>query len=152
MRKKLFFLSIGLIFFASCKNDDTTVYPINPENTKTLLLGKWNMIKSETLVNGVITDESELKIAGCDYDFFNFKTDGTKEEVYHEMDCSLETFDGTWFYDEVKNSIDVIDNEDGFKTVFEVTSITKTDLKIRLVEVNEEALPEEVEGYTYLKR
>lgn len=152
MKKRICFLAIGIIFLVSCKNDDTTVYPVNPESTKTLLVGKWHMIRSETIVDGVTTDDSDLKIKGCDYDFFDFKTDGTKEEVYHGMDCSLETFDGTWFYDEVKNSIDVIDKEDGFKTVFEVTSITKTNLKIRLLEGNGEPLPEEVEGYTYLKK
>lgn len=152
MIKKIYFLSIGLISLTSCKNDDTTVSPIKKEDTKTLLVGKWHMIRSETIVDGVTTDDSDLKIEGCDYDFFHFKTDGTKEEVYHGMDCSLETFDGTWFYDEVKNSIDVIDKEDGFKTVFRVESITKTDLKIRLLEGNNEPLPEEVEGYTYLKK
>lgn len=152
MIRKIYFLSIGLIYLTSCKNDDTTASPINTEKTKTLLVGKWNMTKAETFVDGVITDKSDLKIPGCDYDFFNFKTDGTKEEVYHEMDCSLETFDGTWFYEEATNRIDVIDKEDGFKTVFEVVSITKTDLKIRLLEGNGEPVPKEVEGYTYLKK
>lgn len=39
MKKLICFLAISLLALTGCK-DDETVYPVNPESQKTLLVGK----------------------------------------------------------------------------------------------------------------
>jgi len=153
MKKTLYFLSIALLSLTGCKNDDTTVYPINPEQPQNLLVGKWNMIKGEMYTNGELTLEEDLKTADCDYDFYNFKNDGKKDETYHDEDnCSPENFAGKWSYTEAAKRLTITDDDDGYEMLFEVVSVSKTDLKIKLLVEDGTAVPAGIDVFTYLKK
>lgn len=153
--KKLFLCSTLLaLSLVGCKSDDSVVDPVTPESEKTLLVGKWNMIKGEIFINGELTEAQDLKDGDCNYNYFDFKNDGTKNEVYHNADdnCAPESFSGTWTYKAEGKLITLEDDEDGYVTKFNVVAVNSTDLKIKVVSDGGEAPPEGAELYIYLKK
>lgn len=128
-------MSIALVSLTGCKNDDTTVYPINPKDEITkLLLGKWDMVKGESFENGKLVQSGSLSTDGCDYDYFVLKTGGLKDEVYHdgENNCATDNYEGTWSYNSESKLFSLVD-VDGYLFEGEILSITATDLKLKIV-------------------
>lgn len=150
--KKLVFLSALLSMTLVACGDDDKPAGENP-NTQPKLEGKWNLIQSETIEDGTSTKD-DLKPGNCDYDYYNLKTGGTKDEVYHDEDndCAKEEYPGTWSYDAAKKQITMIDSDDNYTLITEVVSLTTTDLKVKLVSADGETPPAGTEAYLYLKR
>lgn len=146
-------MAIILVSFVSCKDDDAAVDPGNGQQPKTLLIGKWNMMKGEIYTDGKLTYEDDLKKTGCEYDFIDLKNNGKKDETYHnEEDCTPENNPGTWSFVESSKQLTVIDDEDGYKILYQVVSLTKTDLKVKLLVEDGAAVPANMEVYVYLKK
>ncbi|WCM42978.1 DUF5004 domain-containing protein [Flavobacterium sp. CBA20B-1] len=148
--KKLVFFS-ALLSLVSCKDDDNTTTPVTPEAK---LEGKWNLVKSETYEDGTLTDTEDLKSEPCDYDYYDLKVGGTKDEVYHNPteDCSTENWPGTWSYNESNKYVTLIDSDDDYTIVFQVISLTTTDLKVKMISDDGDTPPQGTEIYAYLKR
>lgn len=155
--KKLFLLTTLLsLSLVSCGDDDKTTDPIvTPvDNTQTLLTAKWNLVKGEYYQNGTLVQTEDLKPGTCDYDYYDLKSGGLKDEIYHneEDDCSTENYDGTWSYNSATKEVTLIDTEDNYTIITEVISINATDLKIKMISEDGEAVPDGVEAYLYLKK
>lgn len=153
MKKTLYLLSIVMFAFVSCKDDDGPVAPGNQQQPKTLLTGKWNMIKGEMFTDGKLTFSEDLKKPGCEYDFLDLKSNGKKDETYHnEDDCTPENDAGTWSFLESSKQLTVVDDEDGYTVLYQVVSLTNTDLKLKLLVEDGGAVPANIEVYAYLKK
>src|SRR5690606_23300905 len=111
-------------------------------------------VKGEYFQNGTLVEEEDLKSGDCNYDYYELKAGGTKDEVYHdeEADCAQDSYTGTWVYDAATKQVTLVDSEDGYTLVTEIVSITANDLKIKLISENGETLPEGLEVYLYLKK
>lgn len=153
MKKSIFLLIMGTSIFFSCKSDDTTILPLEPVSQKTLLLGKWKMIKKEIYKDGNLIGSENLKNPQCDYDFYDLKKDGIKDEIYHDSEdsCLPENYKGLWSYDESKKIITVIDDQDG-ELMAQVISLTQSDLKIKIIREDGSAPPIEFEFYSYFEK
>lgn len=153
--KKLVFLSALLsLSLIGCSSDDEKPIDDNTSDPQNLLVGQWNMVKGEVYQNGDLLFSEDLKLESCDYDYYNFKPDGIKDEVYHDDldDCSTTNWTGTWSYNEQNDQITLIDDDDNYTLVLEVISVTTTDLKLKLVSDDGENIPEEIEVYQYLTK
>lgn len=148
--KKLIALSAMLaLTLVSCdKEDDKPV--TQPEVT---VAGKWKLVSSEYIVNGETTTE-DLKPGTCDYDYYDLKAGGVKDEVYHDedSDCATENWPGTWTYNDSNKYMTLVDSDDNYTIVFQVVSLTASDLKVKLISDNGTTLPTGTEVYAYLKR
>lgn len=153
MRKNIVLLFVGIFVIISCKNDDTSVMPGESANPKTLLLGKWNRVKEETYKDGNLTNSENLKNPACDYDFYDLKKDGIKDEVYHDSEnsCLPENYKGLWSYDESKKTITLTDDDNG-ELILQVTSLTNSDLKVKIIREDGSSPPAGFEVYIYLKK
>lgn len=131
MKKIALFTALTAFMLTSCKDDDH----LRDDGAKDLLLGKWNMVKGEIYENGVLSDSENLSYEGCEYNYYEFINDGTKNEVYHNFyeDCSTYNYDGTWSYNLVNKQITLVDAEDGYRFVAEIISMTDTNLKIKII-------------------
>ncbi len=151
--KKLVALSALLsLTLVSCGDDD------KPQDQNPIiqdpLVGKWNMVKGEVYQNGTLLLEEDLKPGDCNYDFYELKTGGIKDEIYHDedADCAQGNYTGTWVYNAAAKQVTLVDEEDGYTMVVEVISVTASDLKIKLISEEGEPLPEGIEVFTYLKK
>ncbi|SFN51713.1 Lipocalin-like domain-containing protein [Paenimyroides ummariense] len=153
MRKNIVLLFMSIFVFTSCKNDDTTAIPSEPDDPKTLLLGKWKMIKEEMYRDGNLTNSENLKNPECDYDFYDLKKEGIKDEVYHDSEnsCLPENYKGLWSYDESKKIITLTDDDNG-ELILQVTSLTNNDLKVKIIREDGSSPPTGFEVYLYLKK
>ena len=153
MKKIVFFSALLSLSLVSCGDDDKP-QDQTPPVTQDPLVGKWNMIKGEVYQNGTLVQEADLKPGDCSYDYYDLKTGGVKDEVYHDADadCTEENYVGTWAYDAATKQATLVDAEDGYTIVVEVISVTASDLKIKLISEDGEALPEGIDFFTYLKK
>ncbi|SFN57359.1 hypothetical protein SAMN05421741_10797 [Paenimyroides ummariense] len=155
--KKLVALSALLsLTLVSCIVDDRPAgdQSGSQDKTETLLLGKWNMVKRENYQNGNLVLEEDLKPFSCDYHYYDLKTDGIKDDVYHDLqNCSLIIYSGTWSYNPISKQITLYDNntEDG-TTIAEVKSLTKTDSKLKIISYLGKPTPNGTEVYLYLEK
>src|SRR5690606_40614105 len=82
MKKIVFFSALLSLSLVSCGDDD------KPQDQTPIvqdpLVGKWNMVKGEFYQNGNLVLEEDLKPGDCNYDFYELKTGGVKDEVYHD--------------------------------------------------------------------
>ena len=148
MKKLVFFSALLSLSLVSCKDDDNTT--TTPEVT---VAGKWNLVKAEYIENGETTTE-DLKPGSCNYDYYDLKVGGIKDEVYHNEDdnCTTENWPGTWSYNESNKYVTMIDSDDNYTVVFQVVSLTATDLKVKMISDDGNTPPEGTEVYAYLKR
>jgi len=151
--KKLILVFSAFVFFAltACSNDDNS----NEDNPiEKQIQGTWNMVTGITIQNGQTTTV-DLKEGDCNYDFYNFKSNGSKDEIYHDSEdgCSQNNDLGTWSFDSKNNTITTIDSEDDYPRVLEVIEISASSMKLKLINENGE-LPEVygVEIYMILKK
>ncbi|HLV50377.1 MAG TPA: lipocalin family protein [Flavobacterium sp.] len=133
----------------SCKSDDEVV---TQKSEKQLLEGKWNMVKEEVYFDDVLEDTQDLKTDGCDYDFFHFYADETKEEVYFNNDCNQSEYDGTWNYNEATKELTIVDSEDDYTMIYRVLNIDASSLEIQMINENGDVIREEVKIITHLNR
>ena len=145
------FLSLSLV---SCGDDDKPQPEQPQDNTPTLLLGKWNMVTGEVYENGELVQSGNLSAEGCDYDYFEIKTGGIKDEVYHdgENNCATDNYVGTWTYSSSNKMVSLVD-EDGYLLEGEIISINATDIKLKLISDGGDR-PEDqgLEVFYYLKK
>ncbi|WP_177761004.1 lipocalin family protein [Flavobacterium sp. I3-2] len=155
MKKILFsFLALSTLAIASCSSDDNaTTEPKTEVTTSQMLVGKWNMVTEIFIYQGE-TETEDLKIENCNYDFFDFKSNGTKDEVYHSEDgnCTEENFVGTWTYNQTDNTISTIDTEDNYKMIYKIIEISSNSMKLRLLNDDGVVIPDEVEIYSILEK
>lgn len=146
MKKVLMLIGVASFSVMSCSDDEQPY--VEPK-----LEGKWNMIKAEYMSNGELKT-LDLKPGSCDYDYYDFRTDGYRDKVYHNENdnCATENLFGSWSYDEATKQITMIDVADDFKVVMEVISLTTKDLKVVVISENDRVAPEGKEYYIYLKR
>lgn len=138
----------------SCGDDDKPVDPVKQDETKTLLVGKWNMVKAEYYQNGQLVESEDLKSGSCDYDYYDLKTGGTKDEIYHdaEADCATENYPGTWTYESKGKTVTIVDAEDDYTIEAGIESINASDLKIKMISSGGQPAPEGIEVFLYLKK
>lgn len=111
------------------------------------------MVKGEVYTDGKKTFENALKVADCENDFIDFKSNGQKDQIYHdEDDCTTENETGKWTFDESSNQLTVIDDIDEYKMLFEVASITKSELKLKLLVEDGSAVPKNMKVFIYFKK
>lgn len=147
--KKLLFLSTMLsLSLISCGDDDQNNQDQDP------LIGKWNIVKSEIYENGTLTDSENLKPGSCDYNYYELKTGGVKNEVYHneQNNCATQNYEGVWLYNSSNKQITLIDSEDNYTLVVEMISVNATDLKVKMISDGGETPEEGEEVYLYLKK
>ncbi|KAA5535927.1 lipocalin family protein [Paenimyroides baculatum] len=152
MKKLVFFSALLSLSLVSCGDDDKP-QPEQQKDTQTLLTAKWNLVKSEYIINGV-TETEDLKPGDCDYDYYDLKSGGLKDEISHDEsdNCSTSNWPGTWAYNAAKKQVTLVDSDDNYTLVTEVISINATDLKIKLISADGEPAPTGTEVYLYLKR
>lgn len=145
------FLACSLI---SCGDDDKPVDPVKQDETKTLLVGKWNMVTAEYYQDGELLGSEDLKSGTCDYDYYDLKTGGTKDEIYHdpEADCATENYPGTWTYEATGKIVTLVDEEDDYAVEASIESINSSDLKIKMISSGGEPVPDGLEVFLYLKK
>ena len=156
MKKILFcFLAISSIALTSCSSDDNTTNenPIIEDTNSQKFVGKWNL-KTGIIIEDGQTYTIDLKTEGCNYDFFDLRSNGTKDEVYHSEDgnCTEENFVGTWVYDQTDNTITTIDTDDNYEMVYEVIEISTNSMKVKLISDDGEAIPNSIEIYSILEK
>ena len=152
MKKILLLAAFASFTFVGCGDDDNTTSDSN--NTPVASVnGKWKLVKAEYVANGEVEIE-DLKSATCDYDFYDLKTGGLKDEVYHDEsdNCNPDNWPGTWSYNESNKYITMIDSDDNYTVVFQVVSLTTTEMKIKVISDDGEELPAGYETFAYLKR
>ncbi len=142
------FAVLGLSF-NSCKSDDEVVII---KSKKDLLEGKWNMVKEEVYFDDVLQHTQDLKAADCDYDFYHFYADGTKEEVYFNNDCNLREYDGIWNYNEATKELTIVDSDDEYTMIYRLLNIDASSLEIQLINEDGKVIQEQVKIITYLNR
>ena len=133
----------------ACKSDDEVV---TQKSEKELLEGKWNMVKEEVYFDDVLVGTEDLKTEGCDYDFYHFYANGTKEEVYFSNDCNQNEYDGIWNYNEATKELKIVDSEDDYTMIYRVLNIDASSLEIQMINEDGEVIQEEVKMITHLKR
>lgn len=152
--KKIIATAFIVCSLMGCGDDDKPVEQVKQDDTKKELIGKWKMIKAEYYKDGVLVETEDLKSGSCDFDYYDLKTDGTKDEIYHdkEADCAIENNIGTWIYNSSNKTVTIKDNEDDSTFIVTVASINATDLKIKLVTTDGVSLPNGLEAYMYLNK
>jgi len=152
MKRLVFFSALLSLSLVSCGDDDKP-QPEQPKDTQTLLTAKWNLVKAEYIENGETTTE-DLKPGSCDYDYYDLKAGGVKDEIFHdeEDNCSTGNWPGTWSYNASNKQVTLIDSDDDYTLVTEVISISATDLKIKMITADGQPAPDGVEAYLYLKK
>lgn len=130
--KKLVLLALICLGSTSCKDDNDAV---NSSEKEALLVGKWNMITAEFYQNGTLQKSESLKSENCDYDFYQFKEDKTKDEVYHNPNenCATTNDLGNWSYHAKSNQITLTDQSDGYIFIAEVISINENSAKFKVI-------------------
>src|SRR5690606_23975784 len=134
MKKLILFSALLSLSLVSCGDDDKPEPQPQPvDNTSTLLDGKWDMVTGEVYQDGELVQSGNLSTEGCEYDYFDIKTGGLKDEVYHDgEDCAMSNFPGTWTYEATSKIVSLVD-EDGYLLEGEIVSINATDLKRKLI-------------------
>lgn len=134
MKKLILFSALLSLSLVSCGDDDKPEPQPQPvDNTSTLLVGKWDMVTGEVYQDGELVQSGNLSTEGCEYDYFDIKTGGLKDEVYHdEEDCATSNFPGTWTYEATSKMVSIVD-EDGYLLEGEIVSINATDIKLKLI-------------------
>lgn len=147
MKKVLLAATLAAFALVSCGDDD------NKAGNQPKLDGKWNLVSAEYIQDGETTKE-DLKPGTCDYDYYDLKAGGVKDEVYHDEEdgCSTDNWPGTWSYDAAKKQVTLIDSDDNYTLVWEVVSLTASDLRMKLISDDGETAPEGYEVYANLKR
>ena len=156
MKKLVALFALLSLTLVSCIVDDRPAGDPSGSQDKTekLLLGKWNMVKRENYKNGTLTMISNLKPFSCDYHYYDLKTEGIKDDVYHDLqNCSLIIYSGTWSYNPINKQITLYDNnnEDG-TTIAEVQSLTEANLKLKIISYLGKPTQSETEVYLYLEK
>ena len=147
MKKVLLAATFAAFALVSCGDDDNTT------KSEITVAGKWNLVKAEYIEDGETTTE-DLKPGSCDYDYYDLKGGGLKDEVYHNENdnCATENWPGTWSYNESNKYVTMIDADDDYTVVFQVVSLTATDLKVKLISDGGNTPPDGNEVFAYLKR
>lgn len=129
-KKLVFFSALLYLSLVSCGGDKPQ--PEQQKDTQKLLTAKWNLVKSEYIINGV-TETEDLKPGDCDY--YDLKSGGLKDEISHDEsdNCSTSNWPGTWAYNAVSKQVTLVDSDNNYTLVTEVISINATDLKIKLI-------------------
>ncbi len=94
MKNSILLLVISMMFVFSCASDDDS----SPTIDESLIYGKWQPIKSESYLNGVLIDtEQETYNPECP-EYWQFNSDYTGAEYYfNSTNCNLEYEDSfTW--------------------------------------------------------
>lgn len=143
MKKTILITTLFSFILISCNDDD--------KPSEKNLIGKWNLVQSETYKNGKRTATIDLKSDACNYDYYNLKTNGEKEEVYHKEieNCKVYKYPGTWSYNANTKQITMVNADESYTSVNEVISLTDNHLKLKLIS---EDLEPNTEAYLYLKR
>ena len=128
--------TIACLAIASCSSDDNSTQD-NPvvESPSKKFEGKWKMVTGIVIYNGQ-TQTQDLKPGDCDYDFYDLKSNGSKDEVYHETEnnCTETNWVGTWNYNADENTITAIDSDDNYTVVFEIIEFSTNTMKVKLIE------------------
>ena len=152
MKKIILLTSLLSLGLASCGNDDNTV--LENETVETKLLGKWNAVKAEMYLNGKLEDSENLAAVKCENSYYEIKAGGTKDEVYfdEEGNCERENYPGTWTYNTSNKHITIVDSDDNYTMIYELVSVTNSDLKIKLIEDDGLTPDEGQEVFYYFKK
>lgn len=154
MKKIILSLSVLACFaISSCSSDDNKEEIVIDNSVSQKFIGKWNL-KTGIIIEDGQTYTIDLKTEGCNYDFFDLRSNGTKDEVYHSEDgnCTEENFVGTWVYDQTDNTITTIDTDDNYEMVYEVIEISTNSMKVKLISDDGEAIPNSIEIYSILEK
>jgi len=147
--------ALSSLAITSCSSDDNnkTEDTVIVDSASKKFEGKWKMVTGIFIYQGE-TQTEDLKIENCNYDFFDFRSNGTKDEVYHSEDgnCTENNYVGTWIYNQTDNTITTIDTEDNYEVIFEVIEISSTSMELRLISDDGELIPDEVEIYTIFQK
>jgi len=118
-------LSIGL-FVTSCNPSEA-----NEGDTLAPIVGKWDIVKVGTNVNGVETlSDPPQNTPGCDHDFINLKIDNTMASGDYSSTispCALTTVSGT--YSKGDSQLTIVLN--GVTTTYEIVNLTLSELKLK---------------------
>ena len=114
------FLLVTLSFTSCSKSDD------NSGGTSGNIVGKWNLSKIGSIVNGqeVLTDHPNE--AACAKDNTEYKTDGTVVQTEYSSTCSTGSFSGTY----TKNG-NTLTEIYGSTIVYTILQLDDTTLKIK---------------------
>lgn len=127
--------TLACLAITSCSSDDNSTQD-NPtvDITTNKLEGKWKMITGIMVYQGE-TQTIDLKPENCDYDYYNLKANGSKDEVYHipESDCETENYVGTWIFNAEDSSLKTIDSEDNYTMIFKIVEFSSNRMKVKLV-------------------
>jgi len=118
-------LSIGL-FATSCNSSDE-----NKGDTLAPIVGKWDIVKVGTNVNGVetLTDPPQ-NVPGCNHDFIDLKVNNTLVSGDYDSaisPCMLTTVSGT--YSKGDSKVTLVIN--GTSTTYDIVNLTLTELKLK---------------------
>lgn len=120
------FLSLVLVL-ASCGGSDDNTSNNNSES----ILGKWNANKIGYIADGVNIPEVDYygNQPGCNKNYIQFNDTGIANSGQYNSDCSVLIQDGAW--SQVGNTLNLDTESTGVPTVWEIMSITSTELKIK---------------------
>jgi hypothetical protein len=117
-------LSIGL-FTMSCDSNE------NEGDTLAPIVGKWDIVKVGTNINGVETlSDPPQNTSGCDHDFINLKIDNTMASGDYSSlvsPCALSTVSGT--YSKGDSKLTIVLN--GTTTTYDIVNLTLSELKLK---------------------
>ena len=157
MKKSVTLSALLSLTLVSCIVDDRPAGDQSgfQDNTEILLTNKWNLIKGEYYIKTTnsLWYSVDLSDEDCDYNYYEFRTDGVKKEVYHDWfkNCDGENYDGGWIYDSENNIISLSNSKEGQLLKYEIVSITATDLKLKLIS-DDGFIDESIDYFCYLNR
>ena len=118
-------LSIGLLT-TSCNSNDE-----NNGDTLAPLVGKWDIVKVGTNINGVETlADPPQNQSGCNHDFINLKIDNTLTSGDYSSavsPCALATMSGS--YSKGDSKLTIVLN--GVTTTYDIVNLTLSELKLK---------------------
>jgi hypothetical protein len=117
-------LSIGLLTL-SCSSTE------NAGNTIAPIIGKWDIVKVGTNINGAETlVDAPQNQSGCDHDFINLKIDNTLTSGDYSSTvspCALSTISGTYSKSGSQLTIEI----NGSTTTYDIVNLTLSELKLK---------------------
>lgn len=135
MKKVRLFLLVATLAFSgvsltSCSSDDDSNTPVEVQPQ---LVGKWYFSRTGSGFQGSEIYDNYTHETGCTKDHVELMQDGMyKGRRYSGDECTLQETSSTW---SLANNILTVTNNN-VTTVYEVTSLTASQLKLRTAEVN----------------
>ena len=122
----ILFVSAIALFLTSCSKDD------NNSSSAESIEGKWNYSKMSMTSNGQTTPETDYddNETGCSKDYLEIKTGGVFDEGDYTSGCAFTKYSGTWT--KVENFYTFVSS--GNSEIYELVSVTSTELKFRIGE------------------